>query len=247
MPQRFSASSAGRLMACHASANLELAIPNWVEPVKDDKMGAKATGSGVHGIIEDLLKLKYITPSKTKKFSARDLGYVADTLRYISDVWSGRRFNVLSEETVRATWLAGAPKTTADLVLHTQDEIHIIDIKWGEILVPVDENEQLLFYAASYAPLAPKAKGVTVHIVQPRAENMAPWFVDTNRLRKFMDDAIATEQAILNNDVTFGPSDHCTFCPANPHSRGDKGRPLCPAMLDMLYPKRADEDAILAL
>lgn len=248
MAQRFSASMAGRLMACHASANLDLAIPNWVPPVRNDRVGAKAAGTDVHKIINDLIDIRYITETKTQKFSARDMQAAGAMLTYIGDVWSQRRFNVLCEEEVQAEWLIGKPKTTADLVLHTKDQIEILDVKWGKIRVEVIDNKQLLYYAATYAPLAPQAKGVTVHIVQPRADNLESWFIDTNMLATFMADARAAEAAIIAKDLTFGPGDHCTFCPANPHSRGDKGKPLCPAMMQVLYPQeRVDETEILGL
>jgi hypothetical protein len=108
-------------------------------------------------------------------------------------------------------------------------------------------NHQLLFYGVCFAPLAPLAKGITLHIVQPWADGNQSWFADTNVLQQFMADAIAAEQKILAGDTTFGPSDHCKFCPANPHSRGLKGKPLCPAMMKLLYPPIVDEDEILSM
>lgn len=235
-------------MSCHASANLDLAIPNWVEPPKL-RSGAAQAGTDVHKIVEDLMKVEYVTPSKTTKFSARDMLAAGRLLTYIGELWSTRRFSVLSEETFKATWLTLEPETTPDLVFYTKDEVHVIDSKWGTIPVEVVENEQLMFYAACVAPLAPKAKGVTAHILQPRADNMESWFIDTVRLGKFMDDARAAEAAIIAGDVTFNPNDHCTFCPANPHSRGVKGSPFCPAMMDLLGygPQPIDEDEILGL
>ena len=92
-----------------------------------------------------------------------------------------------------------------------------------------------------------KAKGVTLHIVQPWAGGSYSWFVDTLMLKQFMVDAQAAEAAIAGGDVTFSPSDHCQFCPANPHSRGLKGTQMCPAMMRMLYPPTVDEDEILGL
>lgn len=247
MAQRFSASVAGRHMSCHASAQLDLAIPGWEPPVRDDTVGAKAAGHGIHKVIEDLLSIEYITPSKTTRFTARDMQAMARMLQYIGDLMATRRFTILTEATMKATWLMAEPETRADIVMYTKDEIHILDPKWGKIEVDPHENEQLLFYAATYGPLAPKAKGVTVHILQPRIDNMTSWFIDSIRLRQFMDDAMQAEKEIAAGDVTFGPSHHCTFCPANPHSRGDKGHPMCPAMLQILYPKQVNEDEILAL
>jgi hypothetical protein len=237
MSVRFSASNAGRLMACPASAHLELAIPNWVEPVRDETAGQKGVGTARHKMLEPLMEL-----------SPSDLQHMANLIQYVADLRKTRRFKVLIEETVTAEWLASKPKTTADQVLYTQDELHIIDYKWGKIPVSVLDNVQLLFYAVCYAPLAPKAKQVTLHILQPYADNYDKVVVTTTELAKFMEEAMAAEAKVLAKDLSFGPSDHCMFCPANPHSRGDKGKPLCPPMMQMLYPTaRVDEDAILGL
>ncbi len=237
MIERLSASRAGRHIACHGSANLEVAIPNWVPPVKDETANNAANrGTSVHSIFEKVWEL-----------SAADLHYFNEVVAYVAELRSTRRFKVLIEEEVRATWLTTQPPSKADLVLYTQDEIHVIDTKWGTIPVEVVGNEQLLYYDVCYAPLAPKAKGVTNHILQPRAKNMSSWFADTTVIRQFMDDAMAAEAAIQAGDVTLGPSDHCKFCPANPHSRGLKGRPLCPAMMELLYPQPFNEEDILSL
>lgn len=236
MAERFSASVASRHMACHASAHLDLAIPGWTPPVVDEMAGAKGKGTNIHSIFE----LAFPYP-------ASDIENIAKVLQYVADLRRSRRFKVLVEESVKATWLKNEPTTQADLVLYTQDELHILDPKTGKIPVEVHGNKQLMFYAACFAPLAPKAKEVTVHILQPWADNMEAWTFTTLELKQFMDEAKAAEAAILAGDVTFGPGDHCKFCPANPHSRGDKGRPLCPVMLQLLYPRVTDEAEILAL
>jgi Protein of unknown function (DUF2800) len=235
MIQRFSASVAARHMACHASANLELAIPNWVHP-EEKKTGAASRGTAMHELLDPIMRLK---ASEVQQFS--------ELLTYVAELRATRRFNVLVEESVTAEWLDTKPGTTADLVLFTQDEMHIVDYKWGKMPVEVTGNQQLLYYAACYAPLAPKAKGVTLHILQPPIHKYESWFADTTVIGQFMADARAAEAAIQAGDTTFGPSDSCTFCPANPHSRGEKGRPLCPAMMKMLYPDKTDEDEILSM
>jgi hypothetical protein len=236
MPERFSASVAARHMACPASANLPLAIPNWTPPVVDPDAGAKGIGTARHAMLDPIMRLK---PSEVRQF--------AELMDYMANLRESRRFNVLVEESVKAMWLDTPSGTTADVVLYTQDEIHIVDYKWGKMPVEVVNNQQLLFYAACYGELAPKAKGVTLHILQPPIHAYESWFADTTVIAKFMADARATEARVAAGDMTFGPSDNCTFCPANPHSRGDKGRPLCPAMMKMLYPDHTNEDDILAL
>lgn len=236
MPVRFSASSAARFMACPASANLELAIPGWTPPETDEKKGAAAKGTKMHEVF-----------AATAEMTAKEVLALAKALEYVGELRAKRRFKVLAEETVVAEWLDSKPQTTVDLCLYTQDELHVIDYKWGTIPVEVVGNEQLLFYAVSLGHLAPKAHGVTLHIVQPNADNIESWYADTNALADFMARARAAEQKISAGDTTFGPSDHCMFCPAYPHSRAEKGRPMCPVTLNMLYPSIVDEAAILGL
>lgn len=237
MPERTSASVVGRHIACHASANLELAIPNYVAPVEDrDADNAANRGTNMHEIFAKVMELP--TPDARK---------LVEAMAYIADLRSTRRFKAMVEVSMQATWLASQPLTTADLVLYTQDELHIIDLKTGKIPVEVIDNTQLLYGAVTYAGLAPKAKGATLHILQPWGAGCQSWFADTNVIGQFMADAIAAETAIQKGSTTFGPSDECKFCPANPHSRGQKGRPFCPVLMNMHYPPLIDEAEILGL
>jgi hypothetical protein len=236
MSAPFSASRAGRHINCHASAHLELAIPNWTPPVVDDMAGAKGKGTTMHQLLEPLWSL-----------GATDMAHVARVVEYVADVRSLRRFNVLIEEKMVADWLPSKPSTTADLVLYVSDEIHIIDFKWGKIPVEVFGNDQLLHYARTYCHLAPRAKSVFVHIVQPYADNFEWWEIEAQDLAAWSAKAEAADAAIQAGDITFGMSDHCKFCPAFPHSRGDKGKPLCPTAMAFLYPPIVHEDEILGL
>ena len=234
MTKRFSASSAGRLMACPASANLELAIPGFVEPPR--VVGKSADhGTSIHEIFEEVWEL-----------SPRDMDMFAQCVAYVAALRKTRRFNKLIEATVKATWLQDEPETTVDLALYTQDELHILDTKTGRIRVDVHDNKQLMYYAVTLAHLAPKAKGVTLHILQPWAEgNIESVFVSASELNVFKDEAIEAERKIKAKDLTFAPSDNCTFCPANPHGRGAKAEQFCPAMMQLLYPTFVDEAEIL--
>jgi len=237
LTKRFSASSAAQLIACPGSANLELAIPGWVDPIVDEEKGAKAKGHRLHEYLD-----------QTSALSPRDLRALAAALDYMANLRSQRRFRILTEETVIATWLQTTPKTTVDVVLYTLDELHIVDYKTGVIRVSPVENEQLMFYALCFSHLAPKAPGVTLHIVQPWVKDgIESWFVSASELQDFMLLAQDAEKKIIAEDTTLHPTDHCKFCPANPHSRGDKGRPFCPVMMHLLYPPKYDEDEILSL
>ncbi len=221
-------------MACPASGNLPLAIPGWTPPDVDPTAGAKGKGTDIHAIFDAVAQ-----------YSAKDFECIAESLTYVAEVRKLRRFKVLSEHTFTADWLQSKPTTQVDLCFYVRDELHIIDYKTGRIPVSAFKNAQLMFYAACAGKLAPAAKNVWLHVVQPWADNIDYCVVSTATLAKFMAEAQAAEAKLLAGDTTFGPSDNCTFCPANPHSRGDKGRPLCPAMMQKLYPQAYDEDAIL--
>lgn len=236
MSEPFTASRVGRHLACPASAHLELAIPGWTPPVRDDMAGAKGVGTTLHSLLEPIVGL----PNSQMQLAVKALAYIAE-------VRSTRRFNVMVEQKMVADWLPSKPSTTADIVLYLADELHIIDTKFGKIPVEVIGNKQLMYYALTYAHLAPKAREVHLHIVQPAIDNMEVWVVDAKTLAQFQADCIAADNAIISGDTTFGPSDDCTFCPAYPHSRGDKGKPLCPATMAMLYPPVVHEDEILGL
>ena len=178
-----------------------------------------------------------LKPSEMKAF--------VEAMAYVSNLRSQRRFTVLSEQTEIADWLPRPVPTTADLVLYTQDELHIVDFKWGKIFVEVVDNEQLLYYAATYAKKAPRATQVTMHIVQPNADNIASWTVDTLDLAAFMGRATVAQDKLFNGQLDFMPGDHCTFCPAYPHSRAAKGSVMCPVTMELLYPAPFDEAALL--
>jgi hypothetical protein len=235
--EKISASSVSRLSACHASADLGAAIPGWQPPVVDpNAVNAASRGTVMHQMFSDLMGL---TP-KNALMMERALGYV-NTVRSL------RRFKVLSEVPATAEWLVTKPRTTADLVLYVRDEIHVFDLKTGMIEVPIAGNQQLLFYAACYEHLAPDADVINCHIVQPWADNMGMFSVTRDELDVFKNEIILAEMDIMNGSKKFQPGDHCKFCPANPHSRGAKGSPLCPVMMELLYPTVYDEDAILNL
>jgi hypothetical protein len=236
MSERFSASVASKHMSCHASANLELAIPNWTPPEEDPTQDNAANrGTEMHRMFADVMSL-----------STKDALMMAEAIGYVAEVRSRRRFKTMIEQTVNAAWLVSNPGTCADLVLYTQDELHIIDLKTGKIPVSAVDNAQLKYYAVTYGGLAPKAKGAHLHIVQPWAGVMEEWYATAPVLQSFMDDAIKAEARILNGSTVFSPGDHCQFCPANPHGRGAKGRPYCPAMMGLLYPQPAvDYEAML--
>lgn len=297
MGKRFSASNAAQLIACHGSANLDLAIPGWKEPVRDPMAGAKGVGTNVHTVLEPFhalrpqqldnratlafeyaklhhLKRKLIAddgaeahlwvgqltllqqpksldPDKVewlrslREFAPAMLRFIGATALYMADLLETVDHSntvVKAEENLIANWLPSKSGTTPDVTIVARDRLEVVDYKSGKIPVDPVDNDQLMFYAACKLHEAPDATEFTVHILQPG--NLESWTAPIEHLHKWMALAIEADNAIIAKDLTLVPNDHCTFCPANPHSRGDKGRPFCPAMMQKLYPQVVDEDAI---
>ena len=287
-------------MSCPGSANLELAIPGYTEPPKDDMKGAKGEGTLLHKSMErfglmpshelweyseairELSKLHWtkrrpllVDPIKLEDFlyqeaptmdatavaefialapdfvplAPKKLKYVADCAEYLSERFEG--FDKLMvpsqayrvEEPLVAEWLPSKSKTTPDVTVVTRFLLEVFDYKTGAIPVSAFENDQQMFYAACKLHLAPDATEFTVHILQDG--NMDSWTAPIQVLKDWMQRAIRTDMLIAQKNLQLKPSDHCTFCPANPHTRGDRADMKCPAMVEMLYPPVIDEDEIL--
>ena len=303
--KKFSASSAQQLMACPGSGNLELALPGWQEPVRDDMAGAKGIGTIVHALLEPasqewsrdtlwamsqvLLSFAQIHWRKrrpleedtdklydwiadnttgnvveeayawfmklvTHAFPPRQMMFISEAMVYVWDLRSelhttNENVDVYTEHSMQARWLPQPTLTTVDVGIVCDHEIHVVDYKNGAIAVNPEFNDQLLFYAATLLQYGDEnIHWITMHILQPK--NFAHWTVTRAFLERWIKDAGKAQQKILDQDLSLNPGDHCTFCPANPHSRGDKGTPLCPAKTAQLYPESSatvDEDAILNL
>lgn len=231
----FSASQAEKFMHCHASANLETAIPGYEDPIEDPNADNAANrGTKMHELFAKVLSLPL-----------SDATFLTVAMAYVLQVKAQRRFKQLVEITETADWLPSGARTTPDLVLYLKDELHVFDLKTGKIPVSAQDNYQLKFYAATFLKYAPDAKQVNLHIVQPWANNIDVDVVSVQDLMLWMEEAVAHDDAITHGDVTFQPGDHCTFCPANPHSRAARGYPYCPVMLALLYPPKPLNDAAL--
>lgn len=183
-------------------------------------------------------------------FTPMMMRYIADTLEELA--WYARKnpIAVFSEMTVESGFLVKPRTTTPDvIILLPQGELVVIDFKTGAIPVEAEDNDQLLYYLASVlsehneTPLGVvDITSFTAVILQPGGNSTAS--VTREELAEWTAKALETEAKIARKDLTLTPSANCTFCPANPHSRGERGTPLCPAMLERLYPTFIDPEDI---
>ena len=91
-------------MQCHGSAHLELAIPGYVEPVRDEMAGAKGVGTRMHNSFKALAH-----------WNRPDLGPLSDLVYLYSRLhWKKRRAYLADvSDSEAAAWFHGAQKFTA--------------------------------------------------------------------------------------------------------------------------------------
>ena len=179
------------------------------------------------------------------------LRFIADTIRYMknlqADLGVSRR-DVETEVKMKSKWLRKPEKTTADVVIPTRNTLDVVDYKTGSIPVEAEDNDQLMYYAAcakyEFYEDSEWPSTITMHILQPGNESSHT--ITAGELKKWIVKARATERLIAAGDLSLHPGKGCTFCPANPHTRGDKATKLCPVMMEMLYPPVMDADELLA-
>jgi hypothetical protein len=114
---------------------------------------------------------------------------------------------------------------SADLIGRIGDRAIILDWKFGQGSVGVEENEQLLFYAAA----AMRTQGldwafenveeIECVIVQPPA--VKRWTTTVTRVKQFERDLVAAVTTSQHSYAPLSVGDHCRYCPA---------KPICPQM-----------------
>lgn len=99
--------------------------------------------------------------------------------------------------------------------------LHVIDFKYGKgVAVDATENPQLLLYAAGAARRHHNAgiTGLTMHIVQPRAEHrdgpIRAYDIDLLDLFEFENDLAAAAAETDKPDAPLHAGEWCRFCPA---------------------------------
>lgn len=179
-------------------------------------------------------------------FTPKMMRFIAHGIRVTVSIFQSAigGYNWKAERSYDVGWLKTKPQTTPDFWYYDQraQKLTVLDYKSGVIPVDAKDNNQLMYYAAtvfSGERSVTAAQEFELVILQPGHDSRHT--ITVAELLEWMATAQAAEQRIIDGDLTLQPSDKgCTFCPANPHTRGDKGTPLCPAMMQLLYPSVFD-------
>lgn len=108
---------------------------------------------------------------------------------------------------------------TADCIIVADDTMQIIDFKYGlGVLVDAEQNTQLMCYSIGALDLFDSLydiKQVTMHIFQPRRENVQSWTIPVDELKAWAENELKPKaQMALNGEGEYHPGEWCQFCKA---------------------------------
>jgi len=115
---------------------------------------------------------------------------------------------------------------SVDLIGRLGDRAVVLDWKFGDgVAVEVEENAQLLFYAAA-AMRTPETSwvfdGLTdVELVIVQPPSVKPWMTTVERIKAFEDELARAVKIALKPDAPLAAGEHCRWCAA---------KPVCPLM-----------------
>lgn len=220
---KIGASSYYRWKACPGSVKMCEGVPN-----KESSYAAE--GTLAHDIASKILEDYFFQkgrPSIPVGYKPSDLDAIKTYVAYIKEIALRARSNpskgeVLIEHAFDLSSVHPGLYGTADAVIYSPEEskLYVVDYKHGAgILVDVDHNEQLMYYAlGALLSTGFPCDLVELTIVQPRCESSAEtirhWAFKSVELIDFAvqlgEDAAETEKV----GAELNPGDHCRFCPA---------------------------------
>lgn len=217
---KFSPSSGERYLNCPPALLLEEQFP-------DEESPYAAEGTAGHALAEHLIKkhLKIRTQRPTSDYYSDDLleavdeyvSYVIEQIEEARRVCKDPVFSV--EQKVDLSFHVQDCFGTADMVILTDDKVHIIDLKLGQgVVVEAEKNNQLMIYGLGMLDIAEMLydiKTVELTIVQPRVNHFSTWETSTEELHQWAEQEFEPKAKLaLAGEGEFKCGNWCRFCKA---------------------------------
>lgn len=215
-----SPSGSHRWLNCTPSAMLESEFP-------DGNSSAADEGTAAHAFCEHKLKKALRRRSKRpvsdydsdemQEYTDSYVDYVLEQLEVAKQTCKDPM--VLIEQKVDFSEYIPDGYGTADCIIVSDDTMQIIDFKYGlGVLVNAEQNTQLMCYSIGALNLFDSLydiQGVTMHIFQPRRENVQSWTIPVDELKAWAENELKPKaQMALNGEGEYHPGEWCQFCKA---------------------------------
>ena len=221
-----SASAAHRWLNCTPSAQLELS-----EEQEECSVYA-AEGTAAHALAELKLSYKFgkITLSKYQEeyeafktnpefaayYNAEFEEYVDDFVNFVDEQTNGLDdYHIFFEVRVNFSNVVPQGFGTSDVLIVTNDYIHVIDLKFGAgVPVSAIDNPQLRLYGMGALNMFPNTTSVKTTIYQPRLASTDTEVLTKEELLHWAFDYVKprAELAIKGEGVLNATEDGCRFC-----------------------------------
>jgi hypothetical protein len=219
-----SPSSAVRWMSCPGSVELS-------KGYEDQSSMAANEGTLLHAISAECLESNR-SPADFPDIDDEQRRAIQTYLDLVRDIVRSTGGELAVEQRLSIEFITGEKDAhgTADAVIVSDDELIIIDAKFGRgVEVTAERNEQLLMYAAAayeYWSLLYRFTQIRLVICQPRLTAAPEWVCGIDELDEFTARATEAAQATHAADAPLVPSPKaCQWCRA-------KGN--CPAIREQL-------------
>ena len=202
------------------------------EQFEDETSSYAAEGSAGHALAEHLIKkyLKLQTKRPTSDYYTDELlDAVDEYVAFVTGLIEEARRECLNpifsvEQKVDLSGYIDGCFGTADMVIITDDTVHVIDLKLGRgIEVSAVDNDQLKAYGLGVLTMADMLydiETVRLTIFQPRLYNQSTWEITPEDLRKWGEEILKPRGAMaLIGAGEFHAGSWCRFCKARNQCR----------------------------
>lgn len=215
-----SPSGSHRWLNCTPSAMLESEFPGGSSSAAEE-------GTAAHAFCEHKLKKALRRRSKRpvsdydsdemQEYTDSYVDYVLEQLEVAKQTCKDPM--VLIEQKVDFSEYVPDGYGTADCIIVSDDTMQIIDFKYGlGVLVDAEQNTQLMCYSIGALNIFDSLydiKQVTMHIFQPRRENVQNWTIPVDELKAWAENELKPKaQMALNGEGEYHPGEWCQFCKA---------------------------------
>lgn len=227
---KLSPSSASRFLECTNSPTLESQFP-------DTESTYAAEGTLAHSLAELKLRKQFSPMSDTEYknqlaeikanplYNAEMNTHTDTYVEYILSIchaFSSPPY-VVPEKRVDISHVVPESFGTSDCVILWENTLHVIDLKYGKgIEVSAENNPQLRLYALGavkeYAMLY-DIHEITLHIVQPRIDNISSETLSITELNAWADSIRPLAQQAYTGTGSFHAGEWCRFCRAKAQCR----------------------------